>query len=526
VKGGPASEDSSGSEVIAGVWKVEARVSMDRHVYRGVHMVTGQQVLIKRLSEGAARDRTIRSRFLKETELLQDLEHDNLVSIIGVVDDGTRPAFIMERPSGETLAQAVERLGRFPTAAAISLALQVLGVLDYMHGQGVFHRNMRADNIYVGPHPETGLPHITLTDFGVAQTVVPTPQGVGVSSGTLMGMKVADTSSHVVPSPYMAPEVLREESDSRSDIYALGVILFELITGRTPIAAGVDDPEAIVKCVTEESPTMLRLLRPEASAELEQVFHHMLDKEPDRRFIDVSECRTALLRAAGPTMIRVPSGEFLMGAAEDDQGARPEEKPQRRVYLDAYAIDRHPVTVAQFWRYLESTGTPVPEGFAQYNPKNLPDHPVVFVTWDEAQTYAEWAGKRLPTEAEWERAARGEDGRIYPWGNDPPDATRAAFGKLPGRRPVTAHPAGASPHGVLDMCGNVFEWVADWYSKAAYANDVNENPKGPEYGTKRVLRGGSFVHDAFAVRCSTRGRYSPDARRANHGFRCVWSLFD
>ncbi len=525
VKGGPATDDSSGSEIIADVWKIEARVSLKGDVYRGVNIVDGRQVLIKRLSEGAARDRTIRSRFLKETEILRDLDHPNLVRIIDVIADDSQPAFIMERPAGETLSQALHRLGRFPEAAAISLALQILGVLDFMHDQGVFHRNLRSDNIYVGPHPDTGLPHVTVTDFGVAQTVVAAPSGDGVSSGTLMGMKVADSSSHVVASPYMAPEILREDSDSRSDIYSLGVILFELIAGRTPIGAGVEDPDALLKCVHEEAPTMLRLLRPESSAELEGVLMRMLEKIPDRRYIDISECRTDILRAAGPTMIRIPAGEFAMGAKEDDEDARPEEKPQRQVYLDAYSIDRLPVTVGQFWRYLESTGTPAPEGFEQYNPRTLKDHPVVFVTWQDARDFASWAGKRLPTEAEWERAARGEDGRTYPWGDTLPDETRAAFGKLEGRRPVTAHPAGASPHGVLDMSGNVFEWVADWYSKAAYENDVNENPRGPEYGSKRVLRGGSFVHDELAVRCTTRGRYAPDARRANHGFRCAWSLF-
>lgn len=486
----------------------------------GRDLTAGKTVLIKQLSLLAARDRATRSRFLKEASILRSLDHDHVVRVIDVVEDGDTPALVMAYPSGEPLSELLNTLERLPMSVTISLALQILDGLEYVHAKGVTHRNLRASTIFVGPSRGTGLPHLTIADFALAGTT--TGDEAMQTTGTLMGMRATDSDLAVVPSPYVAPELLVDKSDVRTDIYALGVILFQMLTGHHPIAASAKDPDAIVHAIQNEVPTRLQQLRPEATNSLERVVQRMMAKDPDARYLDVAQARLALMSADVEPMVAVPRGPFLRGSRDDDPLGREEERPMRELDLGAFYIDRNPVTVAQFRRFLDGTQTPPPPGWERHN--EIGSHPVVFVTWHEADAYARWSGVRLPTEAEWEKAARGSDGRQFPWGDDPPSPRQAHFGGKSSADSVGQRPEGASPYGAQDMAGNVFEWVADWYSKTYYAEAPEQDPPGPDDGRKRVLRGGSFVHEAFALRCATRGRYAPEERRANHSFRCAWSL--
>jgi len=223
--------------------------------------------------------------------------------------------------------------------------------------------------------------------------------------------------------------------------------------------------------------------------------------------------------ADGMVMVYVPAGEFLMGSSDADGQARDDEKPQHTVYLDAYWIDRTEVTNAQYRKCVEAGACREPECWS------VRDQPVVCVGWGDAQAYAAWVGGRLPTEAEWEKAARGMDGRIYPWGNGAPDCSRANYSSCVGRPAVVgSYPAGASPYGALDMAGNVWEWVADWYEEGYYARSPDRNPQGPAYGGLWVVRGGSFYLGRDYARCASRYRNFPLGDWSNnYGFRVVVS---
>ncbi len=237
-----------------------------------------------------------------------------------------------------------------------------------------------------------------------------------------------------------------------------------------------------------------------------------------------------LTLAPGVTMyfVRVPAGEFPMGAANADRDAEANERPQHTVYLDDYLIGKYPVTVAQFAAFVTATKYPYQ---AKLDVKNKANHPVAAVNWDDAVAFCEWATKqinekvRLPTEAEWEKAARGSDGRTYQWGNANPTAGLCNFNKnmnVEDTTPVGHYsPQGDSPYGCADMAGNVWEWCADRYDGNYYANSPRRNPTGPISGNARVLRGGGWGDRASDVRVSGRANLTPVFRLYLNSFRCV-----
>ncbi len=230
----------------------------------------------------------------------------------------------------------------------------------------------------------------------------------------------------------------------------------------------------------------------------------------------------------GMVMVYVPSSPFKMGSADIDADASDEEKPQHIVHLRAYWIDRYEVTNAMYARCVRGGACIPPEKFssktyvAYYNEPGYENYPVIYVSWNDAQTYCTWAGRRLPSEAEWEKAARGVDGQIYPWGDQTPAANLANFGGQVGDTSrVGSYPDGASPYGVLDMAGNVAEWVADWYGEDYYAESAYSNPTGPQSGEFRVLRGGSWFNMARTMRSAFRLWNYPGVRTDTIGFRCA-----
>jgi len=230
-------------------------------------------------------------------------------------------------------------------------------------------------------------------------------------------------------------------------------------------------------------------------------------------------------------MVLVPAGWFLMGSdPRVDTDAGPQEQPQRRVYLKAFEIDRYEVSNVHYLQFVLATGaTGPPYWTANPFPDKMAAHPVMGVSWREAEAYCRWTGRRLPTEAEWEKAARGTDGRMFPWGNQPAGWLRSNIGhpgskrglKYPPLANVDRYDRGVSPYGAYQMAGNVAEWVADWFDPGYYRSDASQNPAGPPSGDQRVFRGGSWNEDPEVARSAGRGALAPDQRSYLIGFRCA-----
>ncbi len=227
-----------------------------------------------------------------------------------------------------------------------------------------------------------------------------------------------------------------------------------------------------------------------------------------------------------PVYVWIEGGEFLMGSTDEDALADDDEKPAHRVQLDGYWMQRTEVTNEQYKRCVDAGACTPPDSIFWDKPRSA-KLPVTFVDWEQATTYAAWVGGRLPTEAEWEMACRSSDGRIYPWGDEPPASELLNYGyEVGGTTDVGSYPSGA--HGLYDMAGNVWEWTADWYADDYYRQLADANgdaaavdPTGPETGDSRTLRGGSFGNYDVGVRCACRYRLSPDNMSFSIGFRVM-----
>jgi formylglycine-generating enzyme required for sulfatase activity len=562
-------------------------------VYRGYDTALQRQVAVKVLAPHLAQERDFVERFLREARTAAGLKHPNIVTIHDVGEQDDKYYIVMELLEGETLAKIVARRSPLPLVEVVSIASQIASALDHAHGHGLIHRDIKPSNVIVEKEG-----HTTLTDFGIVRAVE--------------GTRITSTGAALGTPAYMSPEQGQGNAvDTRSDIYSLGAVLFEMLTGRVPYKAETAIA-IILKHITDPVPKPTEF-NPAIPEPVERVTLKALAKDPADRFQSARQMMEALRKAvaeapappavaspplptkvvaeksglevtppplgeeeeavplwrrvplwgriailgglvviliaaalyfgrgsmwalpasltatrtpvpptdtpppsAPPGMVYVPAGEFIMGS---DEGSS-DEQPVHTVYLDAFYIDRTEVTNTQYQECVEAEACGTPSSTIFYDDADYAQHPVVYVSWNDADAYCRWAGKRLPTEAEWEKAARGTDGRTYPWGEGI-DCDRAQYDECDfGTVPVGSKPKGTSLYGALDMAGNVWEWVADWYDFGYYIRSPDRNPPGPDPGGYRVLRGGSWRDLQWYARCACRG---PSIRRKNNdvGFRCA-----
>jgi len=585
-------------------------------VYRALDTHLDCNVALKVLLPGRESEEVFLKRFQREARSMARLNHPNLVKVMDYGEQDGMVYLVMPYVAGGTLSKLSKPMS---ADQAASMLLPVARALGYAHSQGMIHRDVKPSNVLL---TESGEPMVT--DFGIAGLldVAETEQ-------------ITKTGSGVGTPAYMAPEQIKKDYDHRVDIYALGVVLYELVTGQQPFKG--DTPlDTLVKHATEPLPPP-REVNSSVSPAVEAVIVKALAKQPDQRYQTMEEFAQALqdmasgqvgvvpvqareaasdadatvdelvtpaslskIQAAGKKkllwigisgvaflfillavfvfrsvkddnesiegliteessqikvadnaedqlvetvvdetlppevvletgaskispkdgmeQVYVPEGEFVMGSSDGEN----DEQPAREVVLDGFWMDKTEVTNAQYAQCVSDGACEEPKRTEFYETAMYKDHPVVHVSWFDAQAYCEWAGRRLPSEAEWEKAARGTEEQMYPWGHENLNKGLLNFGGHVGETTVVGtYPDGASPYGALDMAGNVMEWTADWYDEDYYAWMLGENPVGPVVGKQRVLRGGSWNSIEWVVRSSDRNTAYPEGASNTRGFRCA-----
>jgi len=607
-------------------------------VYKAYDIRLEREVAIKvirRESFPSDEMETLLKRFEREAKSLGRLSHPNIVGVIDYGDYEGLPYLVMVYLSGGTLK---DRLGKpIPWREAIQMIIPIAHALEYVHSQNIINRDVKPSNILL---TETGQP--MLTDFGLVKLFGQQEKdSTGLtSSGTGLGTP-----------DYMAPEQWTGEPTAQSDLYSLGVVLYEMITGHRPYTA--DTPAGVLLKQATESLPLPKQYIPDLPKDVESVLLRALAKDPNDRYSDMhtfieelqnllagreviaSTFKTSRLRdqmtgkvkriqgsdpqsspqkkfifpaliitaigafvlllalgggywllttpgilspistptqrqvlpspteipftatlpptimptitpteeASLPTetpipeeirdiknvpMRLIPAGEFTMGSDDTgDVGSRPAQE----VYVDAFYMDKFEVTNEMYDAcvYAVECRRPQQGGSATRNTyfanPVYASFPVLYVDWKMANTYCEWRGARLPTEAEWEKAARGTDARLYPWGNDEPDCNLANHvGCVADTTPVDQHEDGQSPYGIYGMAGNVWEWTSTLFKPYPYKAD--DGREDPDSLGERIARGGSwhvFGGNSGNVRADTRLKLDPGYFGGYVGFRCVIS---
>ncbi len=528
-------------------------------VYRARDQVIGRTVAVKILTAAGCEDPDVRDRFLAEARMAGNISHENIISIYDFGEDEQKhPFMVMEFLRGEDLRHAIDNRRTGDLNSKLKIAVQVARALEYIHTQKIVHRDIKPENVHINA---AGV--VKLMDFGIAKT-----EGLSMTR-----------AGYVLGTPfYMAPEqVTGRGITPQVDVYAFGIMLFEMLSGAKPITG--DTVERIFYSILNEPLNLEPLYQAGVPQALCDLVAHCTAKEPEQRpqgfgpvcaeldrLIAAQTAPTVAVpapvpAAAEPTarglpkwmlaggaallVVLVAAGAWLAlrpgaGHAAGSKGpelARTIHTPtgemvlvpagtflfgekKVRAALPAFYIDRTEVTNAEYAAFCKATGYKLPAAF----PVDKPDYPVVNVTIVDAHAFAGWAGKRLPTAKEWEKAARGEDGRLYPWGNTP-DAARANINSA-GPRPVADLSDGASPYGALQMVGNVWEFLEQLSpppseNALAYFRLKLKPPPGPGEPWY-LIRGESFNEKVLQPAVIWDSGVVPGRwKDLNLGFRCV-----
>jgi len=462
------------------------------HVYRALDTVIGRQVAVKILTDEACRDAEAKQRFLHEARMSGTIQHDHIVTIHDYGEEMGRPYIVMEFLRGSDLRDSIRKAQAGDLLNRLRIAVECAAAMDFVHQRGIIHRDIKPENIFI---EQSGRSKIM--DFGISKAT-----GFNLTKdGNTMGTPF-----------YMSPEqVMGVNITPLVDIYSYGIVLYELFTGERLVTG--DSMERLFYVILHENPDPAKLAAAGIPASLSDLIIRCTAKKPEDRLQSFGAIRQMLLgvlaevrdgakpiapvprpeksrppsprlkagpiiavgvgtlfvgaiglwllldkpksapappppvglapslTAKGGAMSLVPAGEFLFGSARSP------------VKLPAIYMDVTEISNKAYREFATASSRSLPDGFAA----DAPDLPVVNVSYTDARDFCAWAGKRLPTEREWEKGARGVDGRNYPWGNTEAPANANSAAKAP--VPVNSFEAGASPYKLLHMTGNVWEWI-------------------------------------------------------------------
>jgi formylglycine-generating enzyme required for sulfatase activity len=515
-----------------GRYRVEARLGSGAYadVYKATDTTLKRTVALKDLKPALLVDEDAFARFIQEAQVAAGLFHPHIATVLDLGEVYGRYFLAMRYVEGASLDQVLKVRGSLPWDEAIRITSQIAEALDFAHQQGLVDRDVKPQNILVSPKEGA-----VLTDFGLVRAME--ASGLITRTGAIIGTP-----------QYIPPEVWKGQAATpASDQYALASVLVEMLTGKglfdapTPPAVMLKhfEPLALPSAWPAGTEVGLEAALREA---LEQqpgerhascgAFIQALQAQPAPKHVEVAQVAPIVLAwvvealqsskpaaasnqmsirlAEGVEMVfmRVPAGEFWMGSESTDKEAYVDEKPQHKLYLKEYWIGKYPVTNAQYQAFIQATGYHCNGKFAS----GKEQHPATNVNWRDALKFCEWASRasgepiRLPTEAEWEKAARGPDRRRYPWGNQLPRQQLCNYGHET-LQVGKYSPHGDSPYGCADLSSNVWEWTTSLFLPYPYqSNDGREHLA--ETGL-RVVRGGACIESAGIQRVAIRGRFDP-----------------
>ena len=531
------------------------------HVYQAVDTVMGRAVAVKILTEQGIRDAEAKQRFLHEARLAASIQHDHIVTVYDYGEEQGYPFMVLEFLRGEDLRDAIRQGHAGDAANRTRIALEVARALGFVHQRGIIHRDIKPENIFI---EESG--RAKLMDFGIAKSE---------------GLNLTKTGQSMGTPFYMAPEqVVGGAVTPLADVYSFGMVLYELFSGVKPVNG--DSLQRLFYVILHETPDREPLMAAGTPGPVAELIYRCIAKKPEERlqsFGAIAEVLQGVLAgvaapvatvasmpvagpAASPVAGSVAGGGSGAGKAALVAGAvvvvvllgagawwyqrrpqpvaAPAPKPavvrggavvpvaagefefggdRKKMSLAAFSIDRAEVSHRAYAAFAQATGAADSPG--------SPELPVGNVTFDQAKAFCAWAGKRLPSEEQWEKAARGADGRSYPWGSER-KAELAAVKENPaaakGPLAVDSLAAGASPAGALHMAGNVWEWVDKPHTPTALAvESLQQLLKPPPVAGEawHRIKGGAYdrgIAEALAFEfVSMPARF----RSPNIGFRCV-----